>query len=81
MRCTIWIEREDGKLDGMMLHSGGEASHAGRILLSSWSSTEKVEQLLSLGHLAKLGSSLEECVSYSRDRGELMRWYHRILSR
>ena len=53
-----------------------EALGAGRTLLKHYASTELVEKLISLGHLARVGKTLEECISYSRDRGQLMAYYH-----
>lgn len=75
MKCTIWIEKENGKLDGIFVHSDGGSCGAGKKLLENWSSTDLVESLISLGHLARVGKSLEDCISYSRDRGQLLAYY------
>ena len=70
-RCTIWKRQRDGKYAGICCNYGGEFADAGEKLLSSYSDEAALDRLLSLGFLSRLGSSVEECVSYSRDRGEL----------
>jgi hypothetical protein len=74
-RCTIWKKQKDGLYSGISCNYGGEFSVAGRILLMNYSTEEMVDRLIDLGFLSSIGPTLNECVAYGRDRGELKRMF------
>lgn len=85
MRCTFWKMKPNGKLDGVFCHHGDNVA---KLLLKHWGSNELVDDLISMGHLSRLGDHLNptgphtfqnpepNCtVAYARDKGELKRLF------
>lgn len=50
-------------------------NYAGEILEKFYDTTEKVEKLISLGNLAKLGFKPADCFAYCRDGGEDLKFW------
>lgn len=80
-RSTIAIERNDGTVAQIYCHWDGYLSHNGEILLNSYKTPEKIEQLIALGDLCSLNPEIGEkhdfnepnrewCTAFQRDRGE-----------
>lgn len=77
-RSLIGMELEDGSVECIYCHFDGYLDHNGRILINSYTSPEKVSELISLGGISSLGSDLyptegntdDVTVAYARDRGE-----------
>lgn len=81
-RSTIAIEREDGTVAQVYCHWDGYPAHNGTILLEHYSNPEVLEQLIKLGDLSVLGTTVGQkhdfdqrpdndwCTFYGRDRGE-----------
>lgn len=57
---SIAIERHDGTVAQITSHWDGYYSHVGRILLESYSTAERLEELIALGNLSSLGPELGE---------------------
>lgn len=82
--AMIGLLNKDGSVKAVWLQFGGSIMQAGRILLKSYDRKD-LEELLSLGDLAILGSNVKRknkthdnflciekdtCIFYGRDRGE-----------
>lgn len=74
-RSKIAIRRKDGSLQGIYCHFDGYLNYAGEILEKFYDTTEKVENLISLGNLAKLGFKPADCFAYCRDGGEDLKFW------
>ena len=84
--AAIGKEQPDGSIRVIYLSQDGSPSWAGRLLLTAWTTAERVQALLDLGDLANLGEEVGEphdsdvvphpagserwCRSFTRDRGE-----------
>lgn len=66
---TIALKIEDS-YTAVYCHFDGYPEGVGRVLLSNYSSQEKVEELLDLGDLSILGLNADGCTAYHRDKGE-----------
>lgn len=89
IRATILMVNDDKTITGLYLHNCGSYSIAGETLQEYYSTKDRVESLIALGDLSKLGSKLEPevknhsfsnpetdvCVAYARDRGEDLQNY------
>ena len=74
-RSKIAIRRKDGSFQGIYCHFDGYLNHTGEILDKFYDTTEKVEKLISLGNLAKLGFKPADCFAYCRDGGEDLKFW------
>lgn len=82
--CVIGIINSDGSIDMISCHWDGYPSYQTPILLNSYSTEEKVRQLISLGEISELHNKLnptttthsfdhsekDVVVAYHRDRGD-----------
>ena len=77
-RSLIGMELEDGTVEAIYCHYDGYLNHNGRILINSYTTAEKVSELISLGGISSLGHNLyptngnadDVTVAYARDKGE-----------
>lgn len=83
-RSAIGMVLPDGNIRSVYCHWDGYPSHTGRILLLEYKNLDKVEALISLGSISRLGPEIghkvdfdsrsevtrQQCVAYGRDRGE-----------
>ena len=69
-RSTIAIELEDGTVKQIYSHWDGYVQGVGYTLLRHYNTPALVAELMSMGDLSSLDSSLETTVFYERDRGE-----------
>ena len=74
-RSKIAIRRKDGSFQGIYCHFDGYLNNTGEILDKFYDTTEKVEKLISLGNLAKLGFKPADCFAYCRDGGEDLKFW------
>lgn len=68
----IGIIGPDSVISGVYCHYDGYPEGVGQTLTDNYKTTESVNTLLALGDLSSLGTSLEECEAYHRDRGDEM---------
>jgi uncharacterized cysteine cluster protein YcgN (CxxCxxCC family) len=61
---------KDGIVKTIYCHWDGYLSNNGKILLSSYNTIERVEELLSFGDCSSLDDDLTKCEFYGRDRNE-----------
>lgn len=59
-RCQIAIEDANGTVRSVYCHHDGYVTGVGAILVQSYSTSEKVEQLLALGSLSSVGELLQQ---------------------
>lgn len=59
-RSRIGIENEDGTITSISCHWDGYLSHVGRILHTSYTTEEKIRELMALGNLSSLGEDIGE---------------------
>jgi hypothetical protein len=57
-RSTIALEFADGTVQQVYCHWDGYLSHNGRILLNNWSDPFKLRDLIDLGDMSKLGTTV-----------------------
>jgi len=83
-RSYIGVRNLDASVDYIYCHFDGYPSHNGEILINHYTDMDKVNALLKLGDLSKLGEEIGEkqdfndrstynkkwCLAYGRDRGE-----------
>lgn len=74
-RSKIAIRRKGGSFQGIYCHFDGYLNYTGEILDKFYDTTEKVEKLISLGNLAKLGFKPADCFAYCRDGGEDLKFW------
>jgi hypothetical protein len=55
---------------GIYCHFDGQLGHNGKILLKNYTTYEDVIQLVRLGNISVLDSTLDTCIAYHRDRRE-----------
>ena len=80
---SITAKCDDGKFRSVYCHWDGYPEHNGKVLLEDFTDQKKIEQLMSLGDLSLLDSSIEcpeghsfdnkvegHSIFYGRDRGE-----------
>lgn len=60
----------NGKITGVYCHFDGYPHGVGATLRESYRDSAKVDDLLALGDLSVLSTTLEQTVAYHRDRGE-----------
>jgi hypothetical protein len=61
---------KDGIVKTIYCHWDGYLYHNGRILVTSYNTIERVEELLSFGDCSSLDDDLAKCEFYGRDRNE-----------
>jgi hypothetical protein len=59
--ATIAIKQADGDILLIDLQQDGYPEHAGAVLQKHYNTTEKIEELLSIGMLKWLGATIGEC--------------------
>ena len=69
-RSTIALELEDGTVKQIYSHWDGYVQGVGEMLLKYYNTPALAAELISMGDLSSLESSLETTVFYERDRGE-----------
>lgn len=69
-RCYIGIEMPSGSILTIYCHHDGYPEGVGDTLLWNYKDRDKVEELLKLGDISSLRSTLESTEAYHRDRGE-----------
>jgi hypothetical protein len=79
-RSTIALEFADGTVQQVYCHFDGYLSNNGRILQNNWTDPFKLRDLIDLGDMSSLGTTIGEkhdfdehidaCTFYGRDRGE-----------
>ena len=80
-QSTIAKKNDDGTFTGIYCHYEGYPEFNGRLLKDHYTTSDKVDELLSLGDLSSLGERIGkkhcfnehqvgECTFYGRDRGE-----------
>jgi hypothetical protein len=60
-RSGIQVEISPGKTLAIHCHWDGYPSHVGRILLTNYNTQESAEELVRLGDLSSIKSTLDEC--------------------
>ena len=68
-RSRIAIENQDGTVTSIYCHFDGYLAGAGKKLFEHYD-REKLEELIALGDISQLGTSIEDTVAYHRDRNE-----------
>jgi hypothetical protein len=69
-RARIAITLPDGTFRSVYLHSDGDPSWTGRLLLAHHDSDEAAAALVALGDLSTVGATLADTYAYGRDDGE-----------
>lgn len=69
-RCLIGIENPDGTCRAVYCHHDGYPTGVGLILASYYPKKQDVENLIALGDMSGIGTTLEICDAYCRDWGE-----------
>lgn len=69
-RSTIALEYDDGSIRQIYCHWDGYLQGVGKILLEHYSSPEKVEELLNLGDMSSIASTIDDSTFYGRDYAE-----------
>lgn len=84
-RSYILRENDDGSFDGIYCHQDGYLTYNGAMLIDHYKTKERVDKLMSLGHMSVLCEKIEPdpskehnfenrqdnvCVFYARDRNE-----------
>lgn len=68
--ANVRIKRADGTETGIYVHWDGYVENTGIILQLCYNTTEKVEELLELGDISHIDTTIETCKAYHRDCGE-----------
>ena len=61
---------KDGSFKGVYCHSDGFPCHTGKLLVENYDTFEKIEELLAMGAILRLGHTITASVFFHRDRGE-----------
>jgi hypothetical protein len=69
-RSTIAIEHDNGSIQQIYCHWDGYPEHNGKILTQSYIDSKKLQELIDMGDMSSLDSTLDTCKFYSRDMGE-----------
>jgi hypothetical protein len=72
-RSTISYKDKEGNYRSVYCHWDGYTDHVGKVLVQNYNTYEKIEELCSYGDMSILDLSVEDCVFYSRDKGEVFR--------
>ena len=68
-RSRIAIENQDGTVISIYCHWDGHIETNGKILFENYD-REKTEQLIALGNISSLKSTIEDTEAYHRDQGD-----------
>ena len=68
-RSMIGVE-EDGKITAVYCHWDGYLEHNGDILQRHYANRTAIQELLDLGDMSSLDTTVDKCTFYGRDRGE-----------
>ena len=68
--CRIGYQTEDGKYDSIYCHWDGYETYVGALLIKSYTTIERIKELLSYGDASSIDAVMEDCVFYHRDRDE-----------
>lgn len=68
--CRIGYKNEDGKYESIYCHWDGYETYTGAILVKSYTTIERVKELLSYGDLSSIAAPIDDCIFYHRDRDE-----------
>ena len=68
-RSTIWL-KDKNSYKGVYCHWDGYLSNNGKLLLENYNTLEKVKELISLGFISALDTTIDKCIFYNRDREE-----------
>lgn len=60
----------NGTIRGIYVHWDGYPSYTGKILGERYNNIEKVNELMDLGDLSSIATTIEGCDAYGRDKGE-----------
>lgn len=69
-RSRIGIKRKDGSVESIYCHWDGYLEYNGKVLLENYKDINKINELLDLGNISSLGSTIDSTNAYMRDRGE-----------
>lgn len=69
-RSLIGIEIEEGKIMAVYCHFDGYPSHNGKILLESYTDSEKIKILISLGSFSSLEAEIDKIKFYASEPDE-----------
>jgi len=69
-RSNIGLEEPDGTILYVYCHYDGYLEHNGAMLVKHYSDEKKIRELLNLGDLRCLDTTLAESVFFGRDKGE-----------
>lgn len=69
-RSNIGYIDSNGKIRVVYCHSDGYPEHNGKVLSQNYTDPAKVKELVELGDMSFLDSSIEGTEFYGRDRGE-----------
>lgn len=71
-RSLIGIEIEEGKIMAVYCHFDGYPSHNGKILLESYTDSEKIKILISLGSFSSLEAEIDKIKFYANEQDEIL---------
>ena len=69
-RSSITVSCLDGWYRSVYCHFDGYLDGVGKKLLENYNSQQLAEKLVELGDMSTLGTTVEDTVYYSRDKGE-----------
>jgi hypothetical protein len=71
-RSTIAIEKSDGTIEQIYCHWDGYPEYNGKILLQSYSNPMKLQELIDMGNMSSLDSTIDACEFWVRDQNDSM---------
>jgi flagellar hook-associated protein FlgK len=71
-RSTISIKTPEGKIRSIYCHYDGYLKHNGELLKTHYNNESAASNLIELGDISSLASTLETTVAYHRDRKETL---------
>jgi hypothetical protein len=69
-RSLIGMELDNGITKIIYCHFDGYPSHVGKLLVDHYNTPALITALMELGDLSSLGTTLDSCTAYHRDRNE-----------
>ena len=75
-RSRIGIQDADGSIRSVYCHSDGYLSHVGHVLVNFYVDPAKVEALVALGDLSRLGEEIGEAHDFDEPRWEFQHGYN-----
>lgn len=64
------IEKEQDMYRSIYVHFDGYVGGLGRTLHENWNDSDSISEMIDLGDASSIGSDLDDCEFYGRDRGE-----------